>query len=159
MTTRPPRVPAASPLFTAGLALGLAGALGSIGCGSRLPSSLQGVVFVDGRPAPEGLDLVFTPTAAEGSPAYASTGPGGRYEAAFTFRETGITTGKHRVSLLPGGGGPGAGRMPVLGPDGRPAPDAEPARPAFPREYYQEITTIDVAPGANEVDLRLTTAR
>ncbi len=130
-------------------------AIGLSGCGNDL-ASLKGTVFIDGQPAPEGVSLGFAPLETGGSPAYAATDSEGRYEAAFSFQETGIQPGKHRVHLVPGGGG-GSATMPQIGPDGTPVPSASP--PALPKEYYQEITTIAVEPGANEIDLQLTSLR
>ncbi len=45
--------------------------MASIGCGNGL-SSLTGTVRVDGQPAPEGVSLEFSPTAAGGAPSYGS---------------------------------------------------------------------------------------
>ena len=123
------------------------------GCGGGL-STLEGTVFVDGKPAPEGITFSFTPADGNGSPSYAKTDAGGHYEAAFSFQKKGIEAGKHRVHLVPGED-PGSGTMPQLGPDGKPIPSSKPKRPQFPKEYYQEIETITVENGHNVIDLQL----
>lgn len=125
------------------------------GCGDNL-SSLQGQVTIDGRPAPAGLSLEFSPVAAGGSQSYASTNASGEYEASFTFREKGILPGEHIVHLVPGGGPVGDESMPVIGPNGKPVPQNDkPSAPELPEHYYQEILRITVQPGANQIDIPL----
>lgn len=123
------------------------------GCGNDL-STLEGTVLVDGETAPEGLSLQFTPTEPGGSPSYASTDQDGHYEANFSFREQGIQPGRHSVRLVPGGGGQHS--MPTIGPDGKPQP-ASAKTANFPESYYEEIQTVTIEPGSNEIDLDLTT--
>ncbi len=127
--------------------------IGLMGCGSGL-STLEGTVTVDGKPAPEGISLSFTPVDGNGSPSYASTDSNGHYEAAFSFQKKGIEAGEHRVQLVPGSD-PGSGTMPQIGPDGQPIPSSKPKRPQFPKEYYQEIQKITVESGHNSIDLDL----
>lgn len=126
------------------------------GCGNGL-SGLHGTVLVDGKPAPAGISLQFSPTGG-GSPSYAETDAEGKYEAAFTFREKGIEVGEHIVSLTPGGGSTSES-MPVIGSDGKPVSDGTKGGsggpPSFPQKYYSEITKIKVAPGMNEIDIEL----
>lgn len=138
------------------IAAGCLLAIGLCGCAENNLSTLEGTVFVDGNPAPPGIALSFAPLKG-GSPSYASTDEAGHYEAAFTFREKGIEPGKHRVQLVPGGGGQES--MPRIGPDGKPIPSESSSPPKFPRDYYQEITTITVEPGSNEIDLELTSVQ
>lgn len=130
------------------------------GCGNGL-SGLQGTVLVDGKPAPAGISLQFSPVGG-GSPSYAETDAEGRYEAAFTFREKGIEVGEHIVSLTPGGGS-ASGSMPVIGEDGKPVSGAttgsDAASPNFPQKYYSEITRVKVEPGSNEIDIELVFGR
>ncbi len=131
--------------------------MASIGCGNGL-SSLTGTVRVDGQPAPEGVSLEFSPTAAGGAPSYCSTDSQGRYEAAFTFREKGIQPGEHRVRLVPGGAGPGGpSKMPEFGPDGKPIVVASVTPKKFPDAYFQEIQKIQVESGSNKIDIDLVT--
>lgn len=125
----------------------------SLGCGNGL-SSLNGTVTVDGKPAPAGISLSFSPVDAGGSPSYATTDGQGRYEAAFTFQEKGIQPGRIRVQLVPGG--EGSTSMPEI-KDGKPVVKPENKRPQFPKEYYQEIMIITVAEGANTIEIPLST--
>ncbi|WP_166823307.1 Ig-like domain-containing protein [Thalassoroseus pseudoceratinae] len=127
--------------------------LGFMGCGNGL-STLEGTVTVDGNPAPEGINLSFTPADGTGSPSYASTDADGHYEAAFSFQKKGIKAGEHRVQLVPGNDS-GSNTMPQIGPDGKPVPSSKPKRPQFPKEYYQEIQLITVESGHNTIDLDL----
>ncbi len=130
--------------------------MASIGCGNGL-SSLTGTVRVDGQPAPEGVSLEFSPTAAGGAPSYGSTDSQGRYEAAFTFREKGIQPGASRSisSRRAGPGGPS--KMPEFGPDGKPIVVASVTPKKFPDAYFQEIQKIQVESGSNKIDIDLVT--
>lgn len=133
------------------------------GCGGP-STTLTGTVTVDGRPAPAGLLLEFSPTAA-GTSAYTATDAQGRaqgrYEACLTFRQKGIEPGEHRVRLMPG-----SAAVSVARKSGAPSPAAPPLRPltappgragGFPRAYYAEIERIMIQPGRNHHDLSLST--
>lgn len=122
------------------------------GCGDGL-ASLQGMVTIDGQPAPRGLVLEFSPLGV-GSSSYATTDAEGRYEAAFTFRRKGIEPGEHLVRLLPSQVEP---PMPEIDASGRPvAPEkTEPAAVKLPQKYYGEVETIVVAAGRNTHDFEL----
>lgn len=129
------------------------------GCGGP-STTLTGTVTVDGRPAPAGLLLEFSPTAA-GTSAYAATDAQGRYEACLTFQRKGIEPGEHRVRLMPG-----SAAVSVAPKSAAPSPAAPPLRPptappgragGFPRAYYAEIERIMIQPGRNHHDLSLST--
>lgn len=129
----------------------------SLGCGDGL-SSLRGTVTIDGKPAREGLGLQFQPIGA-GSPSYATTDKDGNYVAQFTHRASGIQPGKHRVSLVPGGGG-GGEQIPDNIDDAmsrRKVDTAEQAnrRAQLPQSYYSEITVITVESGSNTINIAL----
>jgi hypothetical protein len=123
------------------------------GCSDGL-ASLEGVVTIDGEPAPAGVAIEFCPTG-EGSPSYGTTDGQGRYEAAFTFQKMGIEPGEHRLKLMPSDV---EMPMPEIGPDGRPVgPPPENPLKGIPRAYYEEIELITVEPGSNTHDISLTT--
>ena len=118
------------------------------GCGDGR-ASLTGTVTVDGQPASKGLDIQFSPVDGQ-SPSYASTDENGNYEASFTFQKKGIIAGKHSVRLMPGGG---QSSMPVV--HGKGADTKAAAPKAFPKSYYSEIEQIEIKPGNNVIDLKL----
>ena len=129
------------------------------GCGGP-STTLTGSVTVDGRPAPAGLLLEFSPTAT-GTSAYAATDAQGRYEACLTFQRKGIEPGEHRVRLMPG-----SGTLSAAPESGAPSPAAPPRSPptsppgsagGFPQAYYAEIERIVIQPGRNHHDLSLST--
>ncbi len=125
-------------------------------CGCGDPDglvSLHGVVTVDGRPAPEGISLEFSPVG-KGSPSYGTTDSEGKFEAAFTHRRKGILPGEHVVKLVPGGPAADAGRMPEPGEKPK-----ESILSQFPREYYQEIIRITVKKGGQTIDIPLETKK
>jgi hypothetical protein len=125
------------------------------GCGGP-STTLTGSVTIDGRPAPAGLLLEFSPTAT-GTSAYAATDAQGRYEACLTFQRTGIEPGEHRVRLMPGSGTLSAAPESGAAPPRRP-PTSPPGNAAsFPRAYYAEIERIVIQPGRNHHDLSLST--
>ena len=133
------------------LALG-ASVLGVTGCGDKL-ASLRGTVYVDGKPAPEGLSLMFRPTDRKLLPASAMTDVTGRYVAKFTFRKDGIQPGEYIAHLTLYGGNAAAEPPP---PEER---SRSSGRPAFqyPEKYYEEISRVTVGAGRNVVDLNIST--
>ena len=137
-----------------GTTLWLVGLLcGSLaGCGDRL-ASLQGTVTVNGQVAPKGLAFEFSPLG-PGSPSYGTTDAEGRYVAAFTFKRKGIEPGEHLVRLLPS---QIEMPMPEFDDRGRLVGKPKEASPIakFPREYYEQITTIVVSEGYNTHDFEL----
>ncbi|MFN3150843.1 carboxypeptidase regulatory-like domain-containing protein [Bremerella sp.] len=124
------------------------------GCGGSGLPSLTGTVTIDGKPAPAGVALQFSPTAEGGSPSYAQTDADGKYEAQFSFNKTGIQLGEHSVKLIPGSV---ETPMPEIGPDGKPVGPA-PKNPmgSLPKSYWEEIEVIQVEPGSNTHDFALT---
>ncbi len=124
------------------------------GCGGSGLPSLTGKVTIDGKPAPAGVAIQFSPTV-EGSPSYAQTDANGNYEAQFSFNKTGIQLGEHSVKLIPGSV---EAPMPEIGPDGRPTgPPPKNPMADLPKAYWEEIEVIQVDPGSNSHDIALMT--
>jgi hypothetical protein len=128
---------------------------GLTGCRNDGLVTLEGMVTVDGKPAPAGICLSFNPVAG-GSPSYGQTDDKGRFVANFTHNRKGIEKGEHLVKMMPGGGGASAGRMPEPG-EQTPLQRGPATNSAFsfPRSYYQEIMKISVTSNHNEVDIPL----
>lgn len=126
----------------------------AVGCGGSGLPSLTGTVTIDGKPAPAGVAIQFSPIAEGGSPSYAQTDANGHYEAQFSFSKTGIQLGEHSVKLIPGSV---ETPMPEIGPDGRPVGPA-PKNPLaqLPKSYWEEIEVIQVNGGSNSHDIALT---
>jgi len=125
----------------------------AVGCGGSGLPSLTGTVSIDGKPAPAGVALQFSPTLEGGSPSYAKTDAEGKYEAQFSFNKTGIQLGEHSVKLIPGSV---ETPMPEIGPDGRPiGPPPKNPMANLPQSYWEEIETIQVTAGSNSHDIVL----
>jgi hypothetical protein len=99
------------------------------------------------------LAFEFSPLG-PGSPSYGTTDAEGRYVAAFTFKRKGIEPGEHLVRLLPS---QIEMPMPEFDDRGRLVGKPKEASPIakFPREYYEQITTIVVSEGYNTHDFEL----
>lgn len=123
------------------------------GCGGSGLPSLTGTVTIDGKPAPAGVAIQFSPTAAGGSPSYAQTDADGKYEAQFSFNKTGIQPGEHSVKLIPGSV---EAPMPEIGPNGQPiGPPPKNPMANLPKTYWEEIEVIQVEAGSNTHDIAL----
>ncbi|PQO31228.1 hypothetical protein C5Y96_12850 [Blastopirellula marina] len=124
------------------------------GCGGSGLPSLTGTVTIDGKPAPAGVAIQFSPTAEGGSPSYAQTDANGKYEAQFSFNKNGIQQGEHSVKLIPGSV---VTSMPEIGPDGRPVgPPPKNPLGSLPKTYWEEIEVIKINAGSNTHDIALT---
>ena len=78
-----------------------------IGCGEKLPYevvSIRGTVTFEGKPAPKGLRLLFTPAKAEGRTSEAIVGDDGKFKAIYTRSVEGIQVGKTNLTVSWGGG-------------------------------------------------------
>ncbi|MEL7498201.1 MAG: hypothetical protein AAFN77_11355 [Planctomycetota bacterium] len=127
------------------------------GCWGDGLVSLEGQVTIDGEPAYEGIGLQFQPLGG-GSPSYAKTDADGRYVAEFTHRKQGIMVGKHRVSLVPGGGG--GEPIPEMDENGKvSAPKGAKKRKGLPAKYYGEIMEITIENTSNKIDIPLVSAK
>lgn len=74
-------------------------AVAIMGCGQGgAPSTVKGVVTVNGSPAPAGLDITFQPTS-EGRASYGSTDAEGRYELSLTATKKGAQPGENIVTV------------------------------------------------------------
>ncbi|QDU78139.1 hypothetical protein Pan97_52210 [Bremerella volcania] len=125
----------------------------AVGCGGSGLPSLTGTVTIDGKPAPAGVAIQFSPIAEGGSPSYAQTDEQGKYEAQFSFNKTGIQPGEHSVKLIPGSV---VTPMPEIGPDGRPVgPPPKNPLANLPKSYWEEIEVIQVDAGSNTHDIAL----
>ena len=70
------------------------------GCGSSLTdATVTGVVTIDGERAPEGIQVLFQPTAKGSSPSSGTTDAEGRYELRYNALTSGATSGEHVVSF------------------------------------------------------------
>ncbi|WDI43763.1 hypothetical protein [Bremerella sp. P1] len=124
-----------------------------VGCSNGGLSTLTGTVTIDGKPAPQGVSLQFSPTGEGASPSFASTDASGKYEAAFTANRKGIMPGEHLVKLIPSSIDL---PMPKLGLNGRPiGPPPKSPLEDLPNEYYRQIETIQIGPGSNTYDFDL----
>ncbi len=74
-------------------------AVAIMGCGQGgTPSTVKGVVTVNGSPAPAGLDITFQPTS-EGRASFGSTDAEGRYELSLTATKKGAQPGGNIVTV------------------------------------------------------------
>ncbi|MFN3150845.1 hypothetical protein [Bremerella sp.] len=114
------------------------------GCGSGSDVSMgtvTGTVFVDGQPAPAGLQIEFDPTTKGVRGSTAVTNDSGQYEAEYSLSTKGVRLGTCVVKLV----------QPNVAPS---APGQKPKLP-FPNEYYEEIRQVDISAGHNTVDLEI----
>lgn len=130
-----------------GFAAAAAGLLLAAGCGSSA-STVTGVVTLDGQPLTTGT-VTFTPLAGGGPPAYGTIGPGGRYSLS-VGSEVGLPPGEY-----------GAGVVATeevknwdISKGAEPPPKL--VTPAKYRDGKTSGLTFTVQPGANSIDLRLT---
>lgn len=138
-----------------GTAVVVAGLVAICGCGDNL-ASLRGTVYVDGKPAPKGMALVFDPIDKSLLPAYGFTDGNGQYRAQFTFRKDGIQPGEYvaHLSLAEAGDAYSSGNTPAYS-DRRGADGLRVFK--YPRKYYDEIVRLTVSGGRNVVDLSIST--
>lgn len=114
------------------------------GCGSSSEVSIgtvSGTVFIDGQPAPAGLQLEFDPVTKGVRGSTAVTNESGQYEAEYSLSTKGVRLGTCVVKLV----------QPNVAP---PAPGQMPKRP-FPNEYYEEIRQVTISGGHNTIDLEI----
>lgn len=114
------------------------------GCGSSSEVSIgtvTGTVFIDGQPAPAGIQLEFDPVTKGVRGSTAVTDASGNYEAVYSLSTNGVRLGSCVVKLA----------QPNVAP---PAPGQMPKRP-FPNEYYEEIRQVNISGGHNTIDLEI----
>ena len=114
------------------------------GCGSSSDVSIgtvTGTVFIDGQPAPAGINIEFDPTTKGVRGSTAVTDESGNYEANYSLSTKGVRAGSCVVKLA----------QPNVAP---PAPGQKPKWP-FPNEYYEEIRQVTISPGHNTIDLEI----
>lgn len=122
--------------------------LTAVGCGSGSDVSIgtvTGTVFIDGQPAPAGLNIEFDPVAKGVRGSTAVTDDSGNYEAEYSLSTKGVRLGTCVVKLV----------QPNVAP---PAPGQTPKRP-FPNEYYEEIRQVNISAGHNTIDLEISKKR
>jgi hypothetical protein len=103
----------------------LAVVLTIFGCGGMVP--VEGVVLIDGEPAPEGVSVFLAPTGNH-KPAHSKTGPDGKFRPYTKFPGDGMMPGEYKVVL-------------VTSTNKVPLPDHEFAReddPAY-QEYLKKV--------------------
>jgi len=119
-----------------------------LGCSSSSDvemGTVTGTVFIDGTPAPPGLQLEFDPVAKGVRGSTAVTDESGNYEAVYSLSLKGVRVGPCVVKLVP----------PMTAP---PAPGAKPNLP-FPDQYYDEIRQATISPGHNTIDLEISKSK
>ena len=79
-----------------------------VGCGpAGVGATAEGVLTIDGQPAPAGIRIDFQPQGPNGSPSTGITDANGRYQLFFTPARKGVMPGECRVMLqIPPGNGP-----------------------------------------------------
>ena len=77
-------------------------AAGMIGCGpsGSLPASVEGIVTINGAPAPKGLEIIFQP-AGPGTTCYGYTDAEGRYSLSLNPSKKGAQPGENTVTVQP----------------------------------------------------------
>jgi hypothetical protein len=120
-----------------------------VGCGGRYDSTVTGVVSVDGKPLNVGL-VTFDPQES-GSSAYGNIGADGTYTL-YTGRQEGLASGEYGVSVT------AYEPSDAPGPQGGPPPMGK----SLIAERYRSPSTsgikLNVEPGDNRLDLKLTAA-
>jgi hypothetical protein len=119
-----------------------------IGCGGSKEATVQGAVTLDGSPITTGT-IVFIPVAG-GTQVYGAIENSGNYEL-FTGQERGLLPGEYVATVV-------AREKPAnnVTEQGGPAP---PGKAITPRWYAAKETSglsFTVVPGANEINLELT---
>lgn len=73
-----------------------------IGCGKQYPSRypVEGILSIDGRPAPQGMQILFTPEGPDAEPCRAVTNDSGRYVAYHRPGMKGLLPGHYVVSVV-----------------------------------------------------------
>jgi len=122
-----------------------------VGCGpSGVGATAEGVLTIDGQPAPAGIRIDFQPQGPNGSPSTGITDANGRYQLFFTPARKGVMPGECRVMLqIP----------PGSGPDG-PVPMSESMKTLrLPAKFagQESPLTRTVKPGRNTIDIEIDT--
>lgn len=75
---------------------------GMIGCGpsGSLPASVEGIVTINGAPAPKGLEVIFQPVG-PGTTCYGYTDAEGRYSLSLNPSKKGAQPGENTVTVQP----------------------------------------------------------
>ncbi|MEW4562712.1 hypothetical protein AB1K70_09310 [Bremerella sp. JC770] len=103
--------------------------------------SVTGTVYINGKPAPKGINIEFDPVEQGVRGSNATTDASGQYEADYTLTRKGVRLGECVVKLSP----------PLVVPKG---PRHKRKLP-YPEEYYEEITRVEITSGYNTVDLEI----
>lgn len=85
-----------------------------VGCGGEIPRrSVTGHLKIDGKPVPQGMQVVFTPQGADPEPCVGVTNDQGMYVMYLKPGMKGIREGTYSVSIaLPGDEGPSTVMLP-----------------------------------------------
>lgn len=75
---------------------------GMTGCGpsGSLPASVEGIVTINGAPAPKGLEIIFQPVG-PGTTCYGYTDAEGRYSLSLNPSKKGAQPGENKVTVQP----------------------------------------------------------
>jgi hypothetical protein len=113
---------------------------------SRTPANVaqvKGKVTLGGQPLPDAT-VMFTPTAATGSPSAGRTNAAGEYELVYTREVKGAEKGEHSVTIS----------TYAAATDDPPAPETPEKVPFVYREGDKKLTAT-VNPGSNEINFDL----
>ena len=129
----------------------LSGLACASGCGRQSAgATATGTVTIDGRPAPSGIRVDFLSVAAGGSMSTGYTDDSGRYDLFFNANLRGVMPGDCIVRLS---------LSETTGADGLPAIPEALRHIRIPASFGEQSETIrTVNPGANTIDLDVTTA-
>lgn len=124
-------------------------ALAAPGCSGRASRyPVEGVLTIDGKPVPQGLQVVFAPEATDAEPCIGVTNDKGRYVMYFKPGMKGLPAGTYTVSIMsPNDGVSGAVILPP-----------ELAGIAIPERYWRGRSTLTcVVPwGGTTFDIAVT---
>ena len=118
------------------------------GCGGGMPS-VTGMVTIDGKPAPPGLQIDFQPDVPNSSSSTGYTDEAGNYEMRFTPAKPGVMLGVSKVQVY----------VPrKMNSDGIPAIPPQLKGIKIPKEYNEQSElTYEVQGGSNTFDIDIQT--
>ncbi len=125
-------------------------ALAAAGCGSRVTRhSVEGVLTIDGKPVPQGLQVVFAPEGRDAEPSIGVTNDKGRYVMYERPGMKGLPVGKYVVSI----------KSPSDGVSGSIMLPPELAGITIPEQYLRGRSTLTCAVprGGTTFDIVVTT--
>ena len=121
------------------------------GCGPRgVGATANGILTIDGKPAPSGIRIDFQPDGSKGSPSTGITDDKGRYELWFTPGNKGVMPGECRVMVQ---------RPPAAGPEGPRQMSEGMKNIRIPSAFAGDRSPLirTVKPGHNTIDIEIDT--